>query len=326
MSEAFNPGLPVHIYHPGFELPTEGTYYLIAGNGLWIHKDTGIVKAFVPVKDIPVLEDLDANVFVECDLPKLPIKHVWRIKEFFRRVVEKHHAEAEITLYYRKSDQSFKIYVPKQQVSHGGVSYKIGGLTHVEGMEEYLRVGTIHSHCDFNAFHSGTDVGDEEGFDGLHCTFGHNDKNEFSISASVVVNGVRRKVDPEDVLEGIVHCPKDKGLLFNQKREDFYRVDEVPNSDTIEWSEELDQWMEQVSGQGTLLSPVASFWKQFRTKEPIVVGDQVDWAGDLKTVSFRDMCGDGPFEVSEVKQGKLTIVTNVGLAEFDEKLFKKIEI
>jgi hypothetical protein len=67
------------------ELPTEGTYYVVAGNGTWLHKDTGIVKAFVPVKDIPVLEDLDVNAFVECALPKLPLKHVWRIKEFFRR-------------------------------------------------------------------------------------------------------------------------------------------------------------------------------------------------------------------------------------------------
>lgn len=324
MSEAFNPGFPVHVYHPGMELPTEGTYYLIAGNGMWLHKDTGIVKAFIAVKDIPVLEELDADFFVECNLPKLPLKHVWRIKEFFRRVVQKYHAEAETTLYYRKSDQSFKIHVPTQHVSHGGVSYNRVGLTHVEGMEDYLRVGTIHSHCDFNAFHSGTDVSDEKDFDGLHCTFGHNDKDEFSISASIVVNGVRKKVDPEDVLEGISICPRDKGLLFNQKREDFYKIEDL---DSAQWSVDVDQWMGQVTSTGSLRSPVADFWNQFKFKEEDAIssGDQVEWVGNLNLVSFRNICGDGPFEVSESKQGKLTIVTNVGLAEFDEKLFKKVE-
>ena len=70
-------------------------------------------------------------------------------------------------------------------------------------MENFLCVGTIHSHCDFGAFHSGTDIGDEEDFDGLHVTFGHNNLVEFSISATIVVNGNRLQVDPLEVLEGI---------------------------------------------------------------------------------------------------------------------------
>lgn len=40
---------PIHIYEQGKELPQDGTYYLIAGNGVLLHKDTCIVKAFLPV-------------------------------------------------------------------------------------------------------------------------------------------------------------------------------------------------------------------------------------------------------------------------------------
>jgi len=310
MTDAFNPGFPIHIYEPGMELPKQGTYYLVAGNGMWLHKDTGIVKAFVPVENISVLEDLEADVYVECSLPKLPLRLVWRIKEFFRRVVEKHHAEAATTLYYRKSDESFKIHIPQQRVTHGGVNYERCGLSHVEGMEDYLRVGTIHSHCDFGAFHSGTDVHDEEDFDGLHCTFGHNNKEVFTISASVVVNGIRNQVDPADVLEGIEL----------RKGDSEYAIIGVSEEEKAEWAADLDEWMSQVTGSGT-----PSFWGWSSKKEErgLQAGDQVAWAGDLKLVSFRTVCGDGPFEVVSVRQGKITVITNVGLAEFDQKLFRR---
>ena len=70
-------------------------------------------------------------------------------------------------------------------------------------MEGYLRVGTIHSHCDFGAFHSGTDINDEADFDGLHVTFGHNNRDIFTISASIVVNNIRKSVEPMDFIEGV---------------------------------------------------------------------------------------------------------------------------
>ncbi len=45
---------PVYTYQEGMELPEEGNYYLVSGNGLWLHKDTGIVKAFIPVPHFPL--------------------------------------------------------------------------------------------------------------------------------------------------------------------------------------------------------------------------------------------------------------------------------
>jgi hypothetical protein len=65
-------------------------------------------------------------------------------------------------------------------------------------------VGTIHSHCNFSAFHSGTDTHDEETFDGIHITLGHVDRKEFSMVASVAVNANRVQLEPENCTSGVV--------------------------------------------------------------------------------------------------------------------------
>lgn len=323
-STVWNAGFPVYIYEEGIELPEEGTYFLVSGNGLWMHKDTGIVRGFVPVDNISVLKELDAHAHVECSLPKVPARCVWRIKQFFRDVVAKYHAEAEINLYYNKETKDYKIHIPEQTVSTGGVHYKRMALTHVDGMENYLRVGTIHSHCDFGAFHSGTDVGDEEDFDGLHCTFGHNDKDEFTIAASVVVNGYRLEVNPMDVLEGIdPAAPEAPAMPFHKGKrttDKYFSLASVDQDVADQWNKGLDKWMGQVSGQKWSIWGNGGGGGNFNK---IKKTDKVNWAGDCNTVSFRARCGDGPFEVDEVENGMVTIVTKVGLARFSEKLFNK---
>ena len=54
--------------------------------------------------------------------------------------------------------------------------------------EGYTIFGTIHSHCDFSAFHSGIDDADEHGFDGVHVTIGNVNGN-WSFSSRVMLNG-----------------------------------------------------------------------------------------------------------------------------------------
>jgi len=316
----FNPGFPVIIYEEGMALPDDGTYFLVSGNGLWLHKDTGIVKGFVPVDNISVLQELDAHAWVQCKLPKIPPRYVWRVKKFFAKVVAKHRSEATVTLYYNKEKNNYKLHIPKQRVSHGGVHYDRVATTHLEGMEGYLRIGTIHSHCDFGALHSGTDIGDEEDFDGLHCTFGHNNREQFTISASIVVNGHRLKIDPMDILEG-VRCIGEQeekpGFLGIGRRvkEELFELIPVAQEISEKWEEGVDQWLSKVKSN---ISPWAQQLKKIKK------GDSVEWAGELKTVSFRKTCGEGPFEVDSVEDGHVTIVTTIGLARFSDKLFKKV--
>lgn len=308
---SFNPGFPVYIYDGSMTLPKEGTYFLVAGNGIWLHKDMANFRGFVPVDNISLLQDLNADDECESKLPRLPARHVWRIKHFFKEVVRIHRAEACTVLYYNRDKDDWKIHIPKQQVSHGGVNYKKVGVTHLEGMEGYLPVGTIHSHCDFGAFHSGTDVGDEEHWDGLHVTFGHNDKDDFTISATFVMNGHRFKVQPEEVLEGI-----------SKVNGDVYRlIDSDHDPEHHEWATGLDKWLGQVTsgcrGWGF------GGWGHKPPEPAYAKGDKVAWKGDA--IQMKQMIGDGPFEVLSYQDGKLSIATNVGVARLSEKLFKKEE-
>jgi len=310
---------PVYIYEEGLELPTEGTYYLVSGNGLWLHKDTGIVRAFVRVDNISVLEELDAKAQVGMNMPKLPAIHVYKIKKFFQEVVGRHHAESATILYYNKKTGEFKIQITDQTVSHGGVSYKRIGLSHTEEMSSFLRVGTIHSHCDFGAFHSGTDIGDEEDFDGLHCTFGHNDKDEFTITASIVVNGNRLQVDPTSVLEGIQPVRADGANWFATRGRDEYFALEPPSEEIVsEWERDRDQWLSHVRSGGW------SGWSFSKTPEDgILKGTKVTWAGDLSTVQLKTIIGKGPFEVLDREDDMIVIETYTGRACLSVKLFNK---
>lgn len=263
----------VYVYKPGMELPKTGSYYVVAGNGIFYHKENqgGITYGMIPVKDIPVLAKIEHGATVGVRLPKLGEKHVHQIKEFFRRVVKEHNSEANTILFYHPETKDYKVYVPEQEVTHGSVDYKREAFFENEesGLAGYLRVGTIHSHCNFDAFHSSTDVGDEGDFDGVHVTFGHNDKDEFSISCSIVVNGFRAKVDPQKYLEGLIPVTnfvtdleeklkeeeekkkKKKTYTFynaNRGKAQKVRLTEVDKETQEEWFANIDaNWMSRVS-------------------------------------------------------------------------------
>lgn len=334
----FNPGFPVYIYEEGLELPAQGVYFVVAGNGLFLHKDTGVVQAFVPVDNISILQELDAKTWVHSHLPKVPPSIILKIKEFFRLVVEKYHSEAEVTLYYNKETKEFLPYVSEQSVSMGGVQYKRKAASQVPGMENCLRVGTIHSHCDFGAFHSGTDVGDEEDFDGIHLTFGHNDKEEFTIAASIVVNGHRAKVDPLTLAEGI-ELVKPAGEEENEnisrffawkghshKKDAVFRLIEVDEETKKQWVEGVEEWIGQIR-----TAPVfrPRIWGEEVKESPaeghdLEKGESVVWASNLNTQKWEDMCGEGPFDVVRVEGPKIVIRNkNDKLVRFPARLFER---
>lgn len=318
---------PLILYQEGTQLPSYGTYFVVAANGYWLHKDTGIVKAFVPVDRISILQDLDAESWVQCNLPKIPAKLVWQIKHFFKEVTDQFKTEVNVILYFNKQDQSYKIVVPQQNVSHGGVAYRRESLIHDPDMVDYLRVGTIHSHCDFGAFHSGTDQHDETDFDGLHCTFGNNHLDDFTIVASVVVNGHRLMISPLNVLEGVEHIDEQHFRLLSPESKEWL-------TDIREWFHAVQtgvpvKWcctssLEAVQNMGTENVDDPPCPAEVSAIEDVIVaGDKVEWAGDLTTVSFRSICGEGPFVVESVADNQVTVATNVGLARFSEKLFKR---
>jgi proteasome lid subunit RPN8/RPN11 len=186
------------------QLPEEGNFFVLTAEGLCKNVDTGIVKALTPVKSIDVLANF--RQIARLKLPKIPRLILARAKTFFQRVYEKLHSESELMLLYQEHNRQFDLWCPEQRVSFGGVDYKLSEeMQSVSNAGEFRVVGTIHSHANFGAFHSGTDLNDEShGFeDGVHITIGHVDRDEFSLSCSVAIGGKRWKVPQENVLLGV---------------------------------------------------------------------------------------------------------------------------
>lgn len=182
------------------ELPATGNYYVLTREGMQISKDTTIVKALSSVKEVPVLASFGAAAKLR--LPKIPPLVGARAWSFFARVYKEHKSESELMLLYNSEQRLYDLWCPQQEVSLGGVHYEMSKEL-AETPKEWQNVGTIHSHADFSAYHSGTDINDEKDADGVHITIGHVDEQECSLSCSVAINGNRWKLPPENILLGL---------------------------------------------------------------------------------------------------------------------------
>jgi len=223
--------IPVYYFDKMPEvLPDDDACYIVSKH-IYLKKRSGLIDAMVKVNTIDMGEELPE--YAKMNLPKIKAKTFGQVAGFFKMVERKYHAEAGVILNLKTHPQNEKLKkidytVPHQLVSHGGCKYEIAISPH------YINCGTIHSHCDFGAFHSGTDQNDERYFDGLHITVGHVHQDMISISACVVINGKRIKVKPEDYVEGIQFTRKindteyyefiDKALVVeNEKYLDYVK-------------------------------------------------------------------------------------------------------
>ncbi len=188
----------VYFAEDGVELPSSGTYYVMGRDGLYIHKSNGIISGLFQVDKASFLNEVEEVAF--WNPPRVPSGLIAQALLFFRRVYKKHHSEAAVLLHYNPMTMQYALFCPEQTVSGGGVNYSSDDRID----DDYQLVGSIHSHCGFGAYHSGTDIGDEETFDGLHVTIGHVDRKHFTFVASLVVNARRFPyVDPSVVVEGV---------------------------------------------------------------------------------------------------------------------------
>lgn len=202
---------PIYLKGKEFQEPEDPIYYLIAGNGIFLVKRMGLYSAATKVDGIaPVLSPHSEQLALR--IPKIPRLLVRAILGFFRAAFRWHGGEAIVFLYYSEKKASFCVRVPPQRV-HRRV---YGHRTYTDGHVDYdtcprpdgfVKLGTLHSHADMLAFHSHTDHCDERYEDGLHITIGRIDTKRPDISASFVVNGVRFKVHPIDVLEDSAGVP-----------------------------------------------------------------------------------------------------------------------
>lgn len=235
---------PVYLMEKDVELPTEGTFYVIAKDRFYLHKDTGLFKCLVEVDKVSFLTHPEP--YVELNLPKLPPDIIHRAHRFFANVFKTYKAEAAVVIHYNSETKTYYLHCP-QQIVWSCVQYNLE-----DRFENYQLVGTIHSHCDFDAYHSATDVHDEEDQDGLHITLGHVNSRNFSASASLVINGQRFDVALENAALGVAPVTRTDAVqnkLVSLERQNRYRVN-LTEEQTAEidknYPGEVESWMPNV--------------------------------------------------------------------------------
>lgn len=163
----------IRLSKPGWEgVPdSPNPFYFGAKDGLFLHRRSLLGRGIARVDNWP-------NAFHEFgnkisgfmfEAPPIPAKLMGQIVNFFERIYDRQHTEAAVMLVMHSETKKWRVFIPTQMLSHGGMNY-VFDPTHIK--PPWLLVGSIHSHCDFGASHSSTDINDADSFDGLHCTIG----------------------------------------------------------------------------------------------------------------------------------------------------------
>lgn len=246
------PLFPVYLNSHNFVPPKKGSYYLLSKDGIYFRQECTLGSAFVKVKEVPHLALAPTDV--QINVPKVDGLTIAKAFAFFRKVFHEHRSESYLTLIFNQELQKYDLWCPKQTVSYSSVNYDRGDMTTEPG---WIRIGTIHSHCDFSAFHSGTDTSDEASFDGIHITLGHVNRSEFSMVSSVVFSDNRRQSDPLEIVDGVVSTStqdvEEKGFVAGtswMRRENYFRLNltEEQSAELAAWDDNvLPEWMKNVN-------------------------------------------------------------------------------
>jgi hypothetical protein len=200
--------LNVTNYKPGMEFQKGGLYRAPKGT-IFRYIDNHLYKGLVKVGEEEV--ELKEGLF-EIKIPKIPYDTVDQIHSFFEMVHDRYQAEAIVLLWHNFKNHEWGIEVPKQEVSGGSADYtrkqKDTAMFESNG---YTLVGTVHSHGQMGAFHSGVDDKDEFNFDGVHITIGRiNTGPEFA--CRFIMKDTAYEMKPEECMEMKEvkpRCPKD---------------------------------------------------------------------------------------------------------------------
>lgn len=191
--------------------------------------------------------------------------------DFFRRIFATHHTEAEVLITQHRTTKEYRLFVPTQRVSHGGV-VSMYNPKHID--RDYLVVGTFHSHCDFSPNHSSIDEGDARDMDGIHGVIGYLTKDIPEMTLMVASNGilfpfkdVTDIVDTSDLTAATAPAWWDRFMVFGAPKEE----------DRPDWIDDdnWDKWM----GRRKPKAPVG-FQPQghFSDVRPPSSGHQMDMA------------------------------------------------
>jgi hypothetical protein len=151
--------------------------FITDGKDFYISFTSPMVSGFIPVpipKGDPVLRWYG---------PKIDLLDQWYPALRFMA----DHADHEVILRLFMTRERDRIVIfPLTQIYGTGMSVKEDITTEERekwAQEGLLEAGTMHSHCNMNAFQSGTDKDDESHRDGLHVTIGKLKEDAFDLHA-----------------------------------------------------------------------------------------------------------------------------------------------
>jgi len=184
---------PLSVVIPEGEMAVaEVPYFAATAKGWMTNIPTLFGVAHILSKDAPAVLPEVKELF-HFNKNKLPVHIITQAHDFFRRIYNAKNTESSAFITYNDETGDYRLFIPEQYCTHGSVNHKleVGAIRH-----GYRAVGTIHSHCNFGAFHSGTDTHDMEGMPGVHITLGHVDQNEPEVAIALSVN--KSRFDPVD--------------------------------------------------------------------------------------------------------------------------------
>lgn len=136
---------------------------------------------------------------------KLPAWVLRQAHDFFRHIWNKFHAESSVYILYNRREKEFKLFAPEQYVSMTSVNHKLDRDKLPAG---FTPVGTIHSHCNFSAFHSGTDTADMAKMPGLHITIGHVDRDDPEMVFALSIGEQAFNVERASIVDEVITVNK----------------------------------------------------------------------------------------------------------------------
>jgi proteasome lid subunit RPN8/RPN11 len=185
----------------------ERLFYLLARDGLYLCRQNEFFRSCVKASSGPSELELQ-KPFFEPRFPKIPAALIEQAVGFFTAIADRHGSEAAALLVWDRSQNQVHLVVPAQIATMGGFGsdyrYPIGVHYDSPGElpQDWVVFGDIHSHVDYAAYASHTDVNDELHSAGLHIVVGRIRAEPPDFHVEAVVDGERFVLEPADIVSG----------------------------------------------------------------------------------------------------------------------------
>jgi hypothetical protein len=239
-------------------------YYFASAKGWYTNMPTLFGVGQTPLKDGPPGLPTKETAF-ELNDRWFPEQFIDQAHAFFKAVFAKQKTESSLYIIYNRQQDEFKLWCPEQYVTHTSVNHRLGVLP-----LGWTAAGTIHSHCDFSAFHSGTDQHDMEGMPGLHITLGHVNRDTPETAIALSLGSNQFDVD----YENIISSADEKSLTFPTHWLQFVKQGNAPWNNGVKTSYKPKPTS---YGYGKGYSAPKSNWKSNWNSKPTKSQLQQSW-------------------------------------------------